>query len=544
MKEIIKKYWAPAFVFAGIIGVCLLFCMRKQGLFIDEIYTYGLSNSYHAPYLTDVKGGILTDRIFTCEEIDAYLSVSREDAFAFGSVYRNLEQDVHPPLYYWIFHFVSSLFPGSSSKWIGLGINAFFFFLTDVILYALAMELYGSLDVACAVTALYGLSVLGLSTVTMIRMYMLLTFFTVLLAFTIARLMHTQKKARYYCLLLLSLFGGMMTQYYFVFYAFFLCAVYDLYTLIRKDYRTFFRFSFVALAGVGLMVIAFPASLHQVFQGNGQAVGGSSVIDALKDTATYRERLQNFGNAANLFLRGMRQTAVLAAGCLLLCIRKLPKTVRDGKIPFDALIILLPLPLAYLITVLIAPLQAQEIRYIYNLAPIAAAGIGFLFCMAERSMGSFRRNCMVKKAIVLVVFFVALLSAKAKPPATLFTEQLTYRALAEAHADLPCVYLADGPRAFGPITQDLLELKSFPDFLVTNDTASVALKEYLGDAESAVLYISTNDYWTDGYGYDPDTVLRNFGADTGLTESELLYAYDFEGQGGLSVTYLMKGLKP
>ena len=96
----------------------------------------------------------------------------------------------------------------------------------------------------------------------------------------------------------------------------------------------------------------------------------------------------------------------------------------------------------------------------------------------------------------------------------------------------------------GPVTQDLLELKCFPDFFVTNDTASAALKEYLGDADSAVLYISTNDYWTDGYGFDPEDELRSFGEDTGLTESELLYRYDFEGQGGLSETYLMKGMKP
>lgn len=544
MNEAVKKYWALALVFVSILGVCLLFCIRKQGLFIDEIYTYGLSNSYNAPYLTDVKGGNLIDKTVTRAEVETYLSAGEDDAFRFNSVYHNLERDVHPPLYYWIFHFVSSLFRGSSSKWIGLGINAVVFLLTCIAFCALSIELYRSLDIAACVTALYGMSVLGLSTVMMIRMYMLLTLFTVLLALVVARLMHAPEKRRYYILLLLTVFGGMMTQYYFVFYAFFLCAAYDIYALIRKRYRSFLWFSLCALAGVGLMVCVFPASLQQVFLGNGQAVGGTSVLDALKETATYGERLSSFGEKVKLMLRGMRWAAAGAAVCLLLSLRKLPEAIRNRRIPFDALVILLPLPCAYLLSGLIAPLQAQELRYIYNLTPIAALGIGFLLCVPEQSLQGNRYGYAIKKAFVLLVFAAALLSAKAKPPATLFTEQAAYRELAQANADRKCVYIADGPRAFGPITQDLLELKCFRDFFVTNDTASPALKEYLGDADSAVVYISTNDYWTDGYGFDPEAVLRSFGEDTGLTESEVLYLYDFEGQGGLSETYLMKGMKP
>ena len=544
MKEAVKKYWALALVFVSITGVCLLFCYRKQGLFIDEIYTYGLSNSYYAPYLTDLKDGSLIDRTVTRADVEAYLSAGEEDAFRFDSVYHNLERDVHPPLYYWIFHFVSSLVRGSNSKWIGLGINAVSFLLTCVALYALAAELYGSTDVSCAVTALYGMSVLGLSTVTMIRMYMLLTLFTVLLALTVAHLLHTPEKRRYYAYLTAVIFCGMMTQYYFVFYAFFLCAAYDIAALLRKKVRSALAFSLCALAGVALMVCAFPASLQQVFYGNGQAVGGTSVLDALKETATYGIRLGSFGEKVKLMLRGMRWAAAGAAVCILLSLGKLPGLLRNRQIPFDALVILLPLPCAYVVSVLIAPLQAQELRYIYNLTPIAAAGIGFLLCLPDRSLGTFRYGYAVRKAAVLLVFCAALLSAKAKPPATLFVDQPQYTALAQANAEKKCVYLADGPRAFGPVTQDLLELKCFPDFFVTNDTASPGLKDYLGDADSAVLYISTNDYWTDGYGFDPEAALKSFGENTGLTESELLYRYDFEGQGGLSETYLMKGMKP
>ena len=206
LKAAVKKYGLIALALVMTAGVCLLFCMRKQGFFIDEVYTYGLSNSMKGPYLTDIRNGNLIDSVISREEIADYLSAGSEDAFHFGFVTRNLEQDVHPPLYYWIFHAVSSFFPGSDSKWIGLGINAVLFLLTTGVLCALCTELYGSTEVAAAAAGLYGLSVLGLSTVMMIRMYMLLTFFTVLLAWTVARIVHRPQKKGSYALLTAVIF--------------------------------------------------------------------------------------------------------------------------------------------------------------------------------------------------------------------------------------------------------------------------------------------------------------------------------------------------
>ena len=216
MMNFLKKYIAVLMAFVMTLGVCLLFGMRKTGMFIDEIYSYGLSNSEYAPYLSDLKGGELTDQVFTPEELDGYLTVSSGDRFAFGSVYYNQTRDVHPPLYYWVFNAVSSLFPGSASKWIGVGINIVFYLLTLFVLFRLVLLLFGSLDNAAATVALYGVSVLGLSTVMMIRMYTMLTFFTVLLALTVAKLLRGKTGRAFWPLLTLVIFGGMLTQYYFM----------------------------------------------------------------------------------------------------------------------------------------------------------------------------------------------------------------------------------------------------------------------------------------------------------------------------------------
>ena len=530
--KLIKKYFAVCMALLMTFGVCLLFGMRKTGMFIDEIYSYGLSNSYYAPFLSDLKDGQLIDSVFTREEIDAYLTVDAADRFAFDSVYYNQSRDVHPPLYYWIFHFVSSCFPGSSSKWIGLGINMAVYLLTLLLLIRLIMLLFGSEDNAAASAALYGVSALGLSTVMMIRMYTLLTFFTVLLALNAAIILRKKERSATWLLLTLTIFAGMMTQYYFVFYAFFLCAFVDICLLIKRDFRRFARFTFFALFGVALLFIIFPAAVHQLFVGNGQVVGGSSVTEALLDTAKYREHLDAFWQA-KIRLRGVQWVFI---GSLVLCLPlcgKIRKAAKEKAISFDALLIAFPAVPAFLLVAILSPVQ--EHRYLYNLVPIFVLGVSFLLHVLEAAAGEFRLSYLVKKGFVLLIALVALWNARAIPPTSLFPEAAVYNALCEEHRDDPCVCLSNG--YFAPLTQDLLQLRRFDSFFVTDRSSSPVLQEYLKDEEEIVLYIDTNKFWSSGY--DASEVLSDF-ALLGYSEQEQLYVYDYEGNGGLSETWLLR----
>ena len=531
MKQI-KKYFAVCMALLMTFGVCLLFGMRKTGMFIDEIYTYGLSNSYYAPFLSDLKDGQLTDSVFTREEIDAYLTADEADRFAFDSVYYNQSRDVHPPLYYWIFHFVSSCFPGSASKWIGLGINITVYMLTLLLFIRLIMLLFGSEDNAAASAALYGVSALGLSTVMMIRMYTLLTFFTVLLALTAAIILRKKDRNATWLLLTMTVFAGMMTQYYFVFYAFFLCAFVDLYLLIKRDFRRFARFSFSSLFGVALLFIVFPAAVHQLFVGNGQVVGGSSVTEALLDTAKYREHLDAFWQA-KIRLKGVQW---VFAGAIVLCLPlcgKIRVAMKNKAISFDSLLIVFPAVPAFLLVAILSPVQ--EHRYLYNLVPIFVLGVSFLLHVLEAAAGEFRFAWPVRKGFVLLIALAALWNARAIPPTSLFPEAGEYNALCEEHRSDPCVYMSNG--YFAPLTQDLLQLRHFDSFLVTDTSTSPALQAYLADEEEIVLYIDTNKFWSSGY--NASEVLSDF-ALLGYSEQEQLYVYDYEGNGGLSETWLLR----
>ena len=102
MKEALKKHGPLLLVLAVILAVCLLFAQRKNGMFIDEIYTYGLSNSHYAPFLEDVAGGELEGAVLTRQDLLDYVTVGEGEFFDLGSVYYNQVHDVHPPLYYWL----------------------------------------------------------------------------------------------------------------------------------------------------------------------------------------------------------------------------------------------------------------------------------------------------------------------------------------------------------------------------------------------------------------------------------------------------------
>ena len=207
-----------------VLAVCLHFCLWKSGMFIDEIYTFGLANSHYMPFIGHGDHDRIQEQIITREDFFDYLAVTdSEPGFDAGSVYYNQVQDVHPPLYYWILNFCSTLARGQFSKWIGLIPDLLIYLGLLALLYALGMELFGNRLIAASVAALYGFSQVGLSTMLMIRMYVLMTLFTVLLALLVARELRAPSGKREFGIGL-TIFAGLMTQYYFVFYAFFLCA--------------------------------------------------------------------------------------------------------------------------------------------------------------------------------------------------------------------------------------------------------------------------------------------------------------------------------
>jgi hypothetical protein len=525
MKSWIKKYAALILSLVIISGVCFLFGSRKEGMFIDEIYTYGLANSYYAPYVTDLKDGDLIDKVITRDELYDYLSVDDDDRFAAGSVYYNQTQDVHPPLYYWLLNFFSSLCPGEFSMWIGLGLNYFIYIAALLLLYKLVMLLFDSRLNAVAAVLLYGLSTIGLSTMLMIRMYVLLMFFTVLLGYLIAELMH-KKRTLLYPLIGLTIFLGLMTQYYFVFYAFFVCLAYDIYALIKKDYRGFVMFSLAALCGAVCLIPAFPACLDQLFAD--KLVSGGNAVENLTTVSQYSERIGTFVSDSRHRMKAIVYTAIVLVLAGLICCKKISAAVREKRVRFDSLVLIIPAFVCFFLIAVIAPVT--EIRYIYNLVPMLVLAVSFLLHLVEQGDIEHSGKRGVQDALAIIILVLCLWEARCIAPDYLYDEYSDYDEMLQAHSSSPCVYIDNN--YFSPITYDMLQLMNFDEFFVTNDTSSDAMLDYIGDAKEMVVFIDISKQWSSGY--DAKEVVAELEESTGFTKSQSLYS------NGFSAVYLLK----
>lgn len=529
MKEKLRKYGAFFLALVIIAGVYMLFANRKSGMFIDEIYTYGLSNSHYAPFLTDtMDDGSLIDKTLTRQDLLDYVYVNLGEGFDFGSVYYNQVNDVHPPLYYWLFNIVSSFTPEVFSKWTGLALDFVIFMLSLLVLYKLVLKLFGSHDNAAAAVILYGLSNLGLSCALMIRMYVLLTLLTLTLALLIVCLME-KPRAYLYPLVFLNLFAGLMTQYYFVFYAFFICLAYFIYALVKKDFKPAFAFAVSAVLGVAALLAAFPACLTHLFAD--KLVSGGNALENLGAFGQYKERLLIFYHEVQHGLKAaVCITLVLLAG-ILLSHRKISTAYREKKLSLDSLVVIVPAFITFILVAIISPVSEQ--RYVYNIGPIFIVAVSFLIYLLEKSWGQFNREFWVKKDILLLTLIFALEFARYIPPRYMYPEYREYDDLMSQHSDEPCIFMTDN--YFSTITEALQQLLYFDNFFVSNDPYSQGIDRYIADfpnADECVVYIDVNDFWSSGY--NAEEMLSQLIDSTDFSSYETLY------KNGLTETYLLK----
>lgn len=524
MKEKFRRCWALVLVFVIVTGVCFLFAGRKSGMFIDEIYAYGLSNSHYAPFLTDIKDGEMVGKTFTRQELFDYVAVTDGERFDAGSVYYNQVHDVHPPLHYWLLNAVCSLFPDTFSKWTGLALNYVLYMLTMFALYKTVRRLGWSRGCGTAAAVLYGLSVIGLSTFVMIRMYMLLTLLAVVLMYLIVCLMQEFKPK--YCILTgLVLLAGLITQYYFVFYAFFLCAAYVIYALVKREYKALAWFVPCALVGALSLLLVFPACIDHLFADN--IVSGGNAMENLRNFAQYPVRLRTFISFITHGLKAAIIIALLAIIALGVYFRKFKAAAKDKRLDLRALVLIVPAFVVLVIVALISPVD--EPRYIYNLVPAFVLAACLLLYLLEESLGSFEREGLIKTAALLCIMALALWQARCVPPDYLYPEYAEYDAIVAEHSDDKCVYFSDN--RFEAITQDLLQLMAFDDFYVSDDTELTGALDYVGGADEFVAYVDISEFWSSGY--DPDKIISALADASDYDKAELLY------QNGLSATYLI-----
>ena len=329
-KEKIKRNRWQLAVLVLVLLVQCNYISEKQGYHMDELLTFELANAEYNPWIVptqpvgrlakfmqqEIYGDSMGETLqnikntvadvlrnrgnskllsyqadvyeepvwITRDQFHEYITVGDRDAFNYLSVYFNVKDDNHPPLYFMLVHTLSSVFRGRISPWMGCVFNLAAVLGCCVIMFALGRllaacrfveERTGELWGLCG-ALLYGCSPGAIATTLFIRMYGILTFLCMLTLY-----LHLQKWlgprtrtgkdfAKNNKLLILVTAMGFWTQYFFLFYCLLLALVTAV-TLFRggrkKETFCYIR-SMVIAAVVGVGIYPFGVK-HILTSGRG-----------------------------------------------------------------------------------------------------------------------------------------------------------------------------------------------------------------------------------------------------------------------------------
>ncbi|MCM1175798.1 MAG: glycosyltransferase family 39 protein [Blautia sp.] len=453
-------------------------CAQKKGTFVDELLTYDLSNrqssriEYIVSYLSasspsaiwndmrDVlQNGKEASRIyrdfkqFEAQSEEAavwhegayyarFITAEKEHRFDFLSVMYNAVYDSAPPFYYFLVHFICSLFPDAFSLWFGLAVNLVFLMSACALLYHIAERYFGGTKYACLVTLCYAFSIGGISTLLIIRMYAVCTFFT--LAFLGINLHIAQndftftKKSRLAYILCAVL--GFYTQYYFVIYAGLLAGTVLVFLFSHKEYRSRIKSYLIpsAAAAVASLII-WPFSIKHIFM---DSFGASTFSNAASGNL-FRKLAAYLAILADSLFAGRPLLFVLL--CLLLFAGVLfpacRRRRREPAAPFSfstlKLFLLFVPALGYLFLVsLSAPFLAD--RYIMCIFPVLLLGLYSLSCAALSAVT--KRAFPVVCACGAVITVFGLLTV---PRNYVYPDKAERYAFMEKAGNAACIYVSE-----------------------------------------------------------------------------------------------------
>lgn len=262
MGENIRKHIGAICLYSCLFFLMVFVISAKENYHGDEIFTYGLSNNSNGITMHPQRAPY----IYT-PAVNAYLEymiVEDGEAFQFSNVWKNQAQDVHPPVYYSIIHFLSSLYSGRFTKWIAGGVNIIFMLLT-FFMFRRVIDFYKIEEKDKVIFSLFFVLNTGiLMAVSFFRMYVVVMFEVILITWLILRFKGCENLRFYIGLLLISTVGA-LTHYYFIVYLFFICFLYGIFILSNKRWKSaLYLILTMTCAGI-LAYLIFPEMIQQIF---------------------------------------------------------------------------------------------------------------------------------------------------------------------------------------------------------------------------------------------------------------------------------------
>lgn len=225
IKSVGKKYGVQiAIILLSMLFLCA-YVSRKEGYHMDEILAFQLANAEYNPWIVPTQpvgrlakfmneyvdgenlaetvsniGFVVKDTLtnrgssilatykadvyeapvwISRDMFQAYVQCDTKDDFNLFSVYFNVKDDNHPPLHFMLLHLMTSMFKGEISVWHGCVINLVAMAITLWLLGEIGELVFQKKGSKFVLMILYGFSMGIVATTLWIRMYALLTMWTV-----------------------------------------------------------------------------------------------------------------------------------------------------------------------------------------------------------------------------------------------------------------------------------------------------------------------------------------------------------------------------
>ena len=528
-----KKVLVCILFFVLSLAFGVYYCSQKQGMYEDEVVTYGLSNSHYATWIYDIrddfKGSDMTDNVLTVEEIRDYLTVQKDERFDLGSAYANQINDVHPPLYYMILNIASSFNIDGFSKWNGLIPNLLIWSLQLIVLYRLGVRTYGDKIISALSMLSFALCSGGLSNLLFIRMYILIGLFALLLTDELLSLKRKESLS-VYLLISLTIFLGFFTHYNFAFFAFLICLVFGLYFLFT-DFRKALRFALTSFAGVALFLISFPHIFRQMRVGAvGGTVSASSSLSRFFDLGKWLSSIERGWNSI------FKDDAVVCVFCVVSVLSVLVYPIfakafkKDGKmikkeILTDGFMVLTACAATVCTISILNPIITG--RYFYFLLPVFSYFAGcmsyIVLGLVKKSFSSDLNELIVDAfyaALFILIFYFSYSRLQVRIPKYLYPDYAQFVSIVKEHKASPVIYFSSDE--YRGIHDETLQfwIEGNDVFITAEDVLnSKKMKDYLDrfDGDELVLYIDRNFE-------DPEAMASVFAEKTDYTYKESLFS--------------------
>lgn len=572
-KFFLKKNRFAILIFLGIILVSCLFISKKQGYHMDELLSFELANAEFTPWIVTtqpegrlekfVKNEIYGDSFgetcsniienvkdvlknrgeskmlsykadvyeepvwITAKQFQDYITTDSRDNFNYLSVYFNVKDDNHPPLHFMALHTMSSIWKGQISPWMGCSINLVMILGICVLLLKISREFLNKTEeFAGAVCLLYALSMAGIATLLLIRMYAMLTFFCVAELYLHLKKKQSGQWEKGNKLLILVTVCGFLTQYYFVIFMLFLAGVTVTWLWKTEKKQVLYYARTMGISALfGLCI--FPFSIADVLYSER---GVESVQNLGSGFSGIGERLLQFGMILKEeVLGGWTGLGILLlltiAASLYWLFRKFgaggglakvekKKREREGSpledFRWEYRMIWIPCLGYFLVVAKIAPYYAD--RYLMPVFPLMALFIAVLLqsCLdlLKKRLGAFgRKGVLTVFAVLLVV--PNLFTVK---PAYLYQGYDLQEEQAETYSDRVCLCVYDGVGYY----------ENLPEFTHYRETLMVKEEELFHRSRDQVLaeeteivvlmkvntdYLAVADYLEEEYGFEPGPYL-------------------------------------